>query len=105
MGWDRSDTEGNLGSASAAFGLASMLVGERIPTYLAGIPWPQGRECRRLTLLTHAGRIPDPGGGGGRAGCRLRLKFSHFCRLKISHFERAVVPPDAVFGVSDLVEL
>ena len=38
MGWDRSDTEGNLGIASAAFGLASMLVGVRIPTYLAGIP-------------------------------------------------------------------
>ena len=50
MGWDRSDTEGNLGIASAAFGLASMLVGVRIPTYLAGIPWPQGQECRRLTL-------------------------------------------------------
>ena len=65
MGWNRSDTEGNLGIASAAFGLASMLVGVRIPTYLAGIPWPQGQECRRLTLLTHAGRIPDPGGGGG----------------------------------------
>ena len=62
MGWDRSDTEGNLGIASAAFGLASMLVGVRIPTYLAGIPWPQGQECRRLTLLTHAGRIPIPGG-------------------------------------------
>ena len=62
MGWDRSDTEGNLGSASAAFGLASMLVGERIPTYLAGIPWPQGQECRRLTLLAHADRISDPGG-------------------------------------------
>ena len=69
MGWNRSDTEGNLGIASAAFGLASMLVGVRIPTYLAGIPWPQGQECRRLTLLTHAGRIPDPppGGGGGGA--------------------------------------
>ena len=68
MGWDRSDTEGNLGIASAAFGLASMLVGVRIPTYLAGIPWPQGQVCRRLTLLTHAGRIPDP--GGAQAGRR-----------------------------------
>ena len=37
--------------------------------------------------------------------CQLRLKISHFCRSKISHFERASVPPDAVFGVSDSVEL
>ena len=37
--------------------------------------------------------------------CQLRLKISHFCRSKISHFERAVVPPDAVFGGTDLVEL
>ena len=37
--------------------------------------------------------------------CQLRLKNSHFCRSKISHFERAVVPPDAVFGGTDLVEL
>ena len=39
------------------------------------------------------------------AACQLRLKISHFCRSKISHFERAAVPPDAVFGVSDSVEL
>ena len=39
------------------------------------------------------------------ADCQLRQKISHFCRSKISHFERSVVPPDAVFGVSDLVEL
>ena len=25
--------------------------------------------------------------------CQLRLKISHFCRSKISHFEGAVVPP------------
>ena len=37
--------------------------------------------------------------------CQLRLKISHFCRSKISHFEGAVVPPDAVFGGTDLVEL
>ena len=37
--------------------------------------------------------------------CQLRLKISHFCRSKSSHFERAVVPPDAVFGGTDLVEL
>ena len=37
--------------------------------------------------------------------CQLRLKISNFCRSKISHFERAAVPPDAVFGVSDSVEL
>ena len=39
------------------------------------------------------------------AVCQLRLKISHFCRSKISHFEGAVVPPDAVFGGTDLVEL
>ena len=37
--------------------------------------------------------------------CQLRLKISHFCGSKISHFERAVGPPDAVFGGTDLVEL
>ena len=37
--------------------------------------------------------------------CQLRLKISHFCRSKISHFDGAVVPPDAVFGGTDLVEL
>ena len=30
--------------------------------------------------------------------CQFRLKISHLCRSKISHFELAVVPPDAVLG-------
>ena len=52
--------------------------------------------------------IPPAKRGGGKRRvdlCQLRLKISHFCRLKISHFEGAVVPPDAVFGGTDLVEL
>ncbi|MXY39929.1 MAG: hypothetical protein F4Y62_09025, partial [Rhodospirillaceae bacterium] len=30
--------------------------------------------------------------------CQFRPKISHLCRPKISHFERAVVPPGAVWG-------
>ena len=40
-----------------------------------------------------------------REQCQLRLKIYHYCRSKISRFERAVVLPDAVFGVLDLGEL
>ena len=67
MGWDRSETEGNLGIASAAFGLASMLVWVRIPTYLAGIPWPQGQECRRLTLPRSRGPYSRSRRGASRS--------------------------------------
>ena len=73
-------------------------IGPLLPTDTRGMARVDDR--RVLSGIVHALR-----NGGRWADCQLRLKISHFCRSKISHFERAVVPPDAVFGGTDLVEL
>ena len=71
---------------------------------------PAGSGQRQMALPLDAERLPpkphiyhatsnlashDP--SVPTHSCQLRLKTFHFCRSKISHFERAVVPPDAVF--------
>ena len=42
---------------------------------------------------------------GSDRGCQWQPKTAHFWQSKIFHFGHAVVPPDAVLGVSNSVEL
>ena len=94
-------TLGNI--KSAITGTYRKLGPDHAGRYLASFAWRYNPRYQLQTMIprfVHSAARTQP-----MPYCQLRLKISHFCRSKISHFERAVVPPDAVFGVSDLVEL